>query len=75
VLKGFREVLRPGGHAYLTVELPDGELPRAAGVLVDGEVLEDDASHFYPERERVLGWLEGRVSRSHARRKATATAT
>lgn len=58
VLKGFREVLRPGGYAYLTVELPDGEVPGPAGVLVEGEVLEDGAYHFYPAREQVLSWLE-----------------
>lgn len=59
VLNGFRGVLKPGAFAYLSVELPDGELPEPVGLLVPGEVLEDEAYHFYPMREQVLAWLEG----------------
>jgi SAM-dependent methyltransferase len=57
VLNGFRRVLRPGGWAYVSVELPDEELPVPEGVLVRGEVLEGEAYHFYPSRKQVLGWL------------------
>ena len=57
VLNGFRAVLRPGGWAYLSVELPEEEPPEPAGVLVRGEVLEGEAYHFYPSREQVRGWL------------------
>jgi 2-polyprenyl-3-methyl-5-hydroxy-6-metoxy-1,4-benzoquinol methylase len=58
VLTGFHAVLRPGAHAYLSVELPDQEVPEPAGVLVAGEVLEDDAYHFYPQRHQVRTWLD-----------------
>jgi cyclopropane fatty-acyl-phospholipid synthase-like methyltransferase len=60
VLAGLGAVLRPDSPAYVTVELPDGPLPTesAEPMLVRGETLDDDAYHFYPEREQVLGWLE-----------------
>lgn len=63
VLDGFRAVLRPGGHAYLSVELPgtaDGGPGRGdAAWLVDGEVIEDGGYHYYPSRQAVDGWLAG----------------
>lgn len=60
VLDGFRAVLQPGSHAYLTVEQPDGAVPvssAAAGELADGEVIEDGAYHHYPLRAAVAAWL------------------
>lgn len=59
VLNGFRAVLRPAGVAYVSVELPEEDLPEPEGGLVRGEVLEAEAYHFYPSREQVLAWLEG----------------
>ncbi len=63
VLEGFRAVLRPGGHAYLSVELPDtadGGSARDGGAeLADGEVIEDGAYHYYPSRGSVQRWLAG----------------
>jgi len=59
VLHGFREVLKPEAFAYLSVELPEDDLPEPVGVLVPGEVLEDEAYHFYPTREQVWQWLAG----------------
>jgi SAM-dependent methyltransferase len=53
VVAGLRGALAPGGTAYLTVELPDDndqpeEPGRADARLVEGEVLVDEAYHFYP---------------------------
>jgi ubiquinone/menaquinone biosynthesis C-methylase UbiE len=67
VLANFRRAVRPGGHVYLTVEEIDRkqieaafEAEHASGVpAVSGEVVEGDTAgyHFYPDRERVIGWL------------------
>ena len=53
VLAGLRGALRPGGTAYLTVELPDpADEPDATDApLVDGEVLSGGAYHYYPSVE------------------------
>ena len=67
VLGNIRRALRPAGHLYLTVEeIERGEVDAAfeqaiaAGLpVVQGEVIEGDTAgyHFYPDRDRVLGWL------------------
>ncbi len=67
VLGNIRRALRPAGHLYLTVEEIDrGEVDAAferaiaAGLpVVHGEVIEGDTAgyHFYPDRDRVFGWL------------------
>jgi SAM-dependent methyltransferase len=68
VVGNLRRALRPGGHLYLTVELPDqADLERvqaeavARGLpVVPGEMAEEGAGyHYYPSREQVAGWLEG----------------
>jgi 2-polyprenyl-3-methyl-5-hydroxy-6-metoxy-1,4-benzoquinol methylase len=69
VLRRLHDALRPGGHHYLTVEEVDEavvdrafEALRARGIpVVHGEVIEGDVAgyHYYPGRERVLGWVEG----------------
>ncbi len=67
VLANLRRAVRPGGPVYLTVEeVVDAIVERAFAELsaaglpaVRGEVIEGDVAgyHFYPGRERVLGWL------------------
>jgi SAM-dependent methyltransferase len=67
VLANLRRAVRPGGHLYLTVEeVADEEIDEAYATLaarglpvVRGEVIEGDVAgyHYYPGRERVLGWL------------------
>jgi cyclopropane fatty-acyl-phospholipid synthase-like methyltransferase len=62
VVSGLRGALRPGGTAYLTVELPDEpldpvETDDADAPLVPGEVLRDGAYHFYPSVEDASAWL------------------
>jgi hypothetical protein len=59
--------VRPGGHLYLTVEESnDADLDEAETIAqahgwpaVRGEMVEGDTAgyHYYPGRERVLGWL------------------
>jgi len=68
VLANLHRAVRPGGHLYLTVEesndadLDEAEnLARARGwPAVRGEMVEGDTAgyHYYPGRDRVLGWLE-----------------
>lgn len=68
VLANLRRAVRPGGHIYLTVETQDdADIDaayadnRAKGLpAVRGEIIEGDTAgyHYYPGRERVLGWLE-----------------
>jgi len=52
VLAGLRGSVRPGGAAYLTVELPDPDDPDVLedtdAPLVAGEVLSGGAYHYYP---------------------------
>jgi ubiquinone/menaquinone biosynthesis C-methylase UbiE len=67
VLANLRRAVRPGGPVYVTVEeVVDEVIERAFADLtarglpvVRGEVIEGDVAgyHYYPGRERVLGWL------------------
>jgi cyclopropane fatty-acyl-phospholipid synthase-like methyltransferase len=67
VLANLHRAVRPGGHLYLTVEEGHQDVVDAAfdslverGLpAVRGEVIEDGAAgyHYYPGRERVLGWI------------------
>jgi SAM-dependent methyltransferase len=67
VLANLHRAVRPGGHLYLTVEEGHQAVVDAAfeslvecGLpAVRGEVTEDGAAgyHYYPGRERVLGWI------------------
>jgi ubiquinone/menaquinone biosynthesis C-methylase UbiE len=67
VLANLRRALRSGAHLYLTVEeIDDAEIAEAfekqsaEGLpAVLGEVIEGDTAgyHYYPGRDRVLGWL------------------
>jgi SAM-dependent methyltransferase len=67
VLANLRRAVRPGGCLYLTVEEGHETVVEAASAslaerglpAVAGEVIEDGAAgyHYYPGRERVLGWL------------------
>jgi hypothetical protein len=68
VLANLRRAVRPGGPLYLTVEEWDearvaeasASLTARGAPAVHGEVVEGDVAgyHFYPGRERVLGWLD-----------------
>lgn len=67
VLANLHRAVRSGGHLYLTVEEGHQAVVDAAfeslverGLpAVRGEVTEDGAAgyHYYPGRERVLGWI------------------
>jgi len=67
VVDNIRSALRPGGHWYLTVEEVDAGIVDAAFAdltarglpVVHGEVVDGDVAgyHYYPGRERALGWL------------------
>lgn len=61
VLDGLAAALRPGSPAYLTVELPEDDItmdPEAdTAPLVEGEVLEDGAYHFYPSPDTARAWF------------------
>ncbi len=67
VLANLHRAVRPGGHIYLTVEEVDDTVVEAAFAslkerglpAVPGEVIEGDTAgyHYYPGRERVLGWI------------------
>ena len=67
VLGNLRRAVRPGGHVYLTVEeIERRELASAfeeatvAGLpSVYGEMVVGDTAgyHYYPDRDRVQGWL------------------
>jgi SAM-dependent methyltransferase len=67
VLANLRRALRPGGHLYLTVELTDEQaLERsfaeaaARGLpVVRGELVEQDAYHYYPPPDQVGAWVAG----------------
>jgi cyclopropane fatty-acyl-phospholipid synthase-like methyltransferase len=68
VLANLHRAVRPGGHLYITVEEQDEEDVDAAfasllatgAPAVPGEVVEGDVAgyHYYPGRDRVLGWIE-----------------
>jgi len=67
VLANLQRAVRPNGHLYITVEEFDGAdidaaftALQASGLpAVHGEVVEGETGgyHYYPGRERVLGWL------------------
>jgi len=67
VLANLRAAVRPGGLIYLTVEEVDRlqveqayqSLSERGQPAVPGEIVEGDVAgyHYYPGRERVLGWL------------------
>jgi ubiquinone/menaquinone biosynthesis C-methylase UbiE len=66
VLANLRRALRPGGHLYLTVELPDErELERvfaeatASGLpVVPGELTSPGGGyHYYPPLDQVAAWV------------------
>ncbi|MGN6680421.1 MAG: class I SAM-dependent methyltransferase [Streptosporangiaceae bacterium] len=67
VLANLRRSVKPGGVLYLTVEEVDQKHIDAAfeGLMargmpaVHGEIVEGNVAgyHYYPGRERVLGWL------------------
>jgi hypothetical protein len=66
VLANLRRALRPGGHLYLTVELPDEqELERAfaeataSGLpVVRGELTSlGGGYHYYPPLDQVAVWV------------------
>jgi cyclopropane fatty-acyl-phospholipid synthase-like methyltransferase len=62
VLAGLRATLRPGGIAYLTVEIPETDAPiRHAGdpLLLDGELFDGAGYHYYPADDDVRAWLTG----------------
>jgi ubiquinone/menaquinone biosynthesis C-methylase UbiE len=67
VLEHVRRAVKPGGHAYLTVEqidrssLEDAQVAAAAdgSPAVFGEVVGEGTGgyHFYPDRDQVAAWL------------------
>ena len=67
VLTNLHRAVRPGGHLYMTVEEENeadvdaayAALCAAGAPAVHGEVVEGDVAgyHYYPGRERVLGWI------------------
>ncbi len=66
VLAGFAAVLRPGGRAYLTVELPDPAEAAAIGApaadgspVVAGELYDGVGYHYSPAGSDVRRWLAG----------------
>ena len=68
VLTNLHRAVRPGGHLYMTVEEEDeadvdaayAALSATGAPAVRGEVVEGDVAgyHFYPGRERVVGWID-----------------
>jgi cyclopropane fatty-acyl-phospholipid synthase-like methyltransferase len=60
VLAGLRATLRPGGIAYLTVEIPEPDASiRHEGdpLLRDGELFDGAGYHYYPADDDVRTWL------------------
>ena len=61
VLDGLAGSLRSGSPAYLTVELPEEDITMDSEAdtapLVEGEVLEGGAYHFYPSPDMASAWL------------------
>lgn len=65
VLHNFHRALKPYGLLYLTVEIPEDELPTVfqeavnAGLpVVEGEWVHNGAYHYYPTMEQVRAWVE-----------------
>lgn len=66
VLQNFCWALKPEGLLYLTVEIPEDELPavnragREAGLpLVEGEWVHEGTYHYYPTMDQVRAWVDG----------------
>lgn len=63
VVAGLADGLKPGGLAYLTVELADADITMDDGAaqwpLVPGEVIEGGGYHFYPSIDQARNWLTG----------------
>jgi cyclopropane fatty-acyl-phospholipid synthase-like methyltransferase len=63
VLAGFHHVLRPGGWAYLAIEIPeDKDIELLAGPVpeeqVRGEIVGDGGFYaYFPLPEDIAGWL------------------
>jgi cyclopropane fatty-acyl-phospholipid synthase-like methyltransferase len=62
VVTGLRGALRRGGAGYLTVELPDPDVPDRPdpidGPLVTGEVITGGAYHYYPDVEVATALIQ-----------------
>ena len=63
VLDGFHRVLRPGGWAYLAIEIPeDKDIELLAGPIpeeqVRGEIVGDGGFYaYFPQAEEIADWL------------------
>ena len=63
VLDGFHRVLRPGGRAYLAIEIPeDKDIELIAGPIPEeqarGEIVGDGGFYaYFPHAEEIAGWL------------------
>jgi hypothetical protein len=63
VLDGFHRVLRPGGWAYLAIEIPeDKDIELLAGPTpeeqVRGEIVGDAGFYaYFPQAEEIADWL------------------
>ena len=65
VLQNFYRALKSHGLLYLTVEIPEDELPTVfqtaieAGLpVVEGEWVHEGAYHYYPTVQQVRAWVE-----------------
>jgi len=65
VLQNFYRALKSHGLLYLTVEIPENDLPMVfqtaveAGLpVVEGEWVHEGAYHYYPTVEQVRAWVE-----------------
>ncbi len=63
VLGGFRRALRPGGWAYLSIEIPqDGDIEALARQIseeqVQGEIVSENGFYaYFPNAEEVASWV------------------
>lgn len=64
VLRNFYRALKPHGLLYLTVEIPEDDLPTVfqtaveAGLpVVEGEWVQEEAYHYYPTARQVRAWV------------------
>jgi len=65
VLQNFYRALQSRGFLYLTVEIPEDDLPTVfqtaveAGLpVVEGEWVHEGAYHYYPTVDQVRAWVE-----------------
>ena len=65
VLANFHRALKPRGLLYVTVELPEPDLPEVfqtaveAGLpVVEGEYVKEGGYHYYPAIEQVRTWVD-----------------